>query len=50
MSHNGDRKCSSESLTASITVAISLCGGTKGAYKDVSTPTLKSVMELKGSV
>jgi hypothetical protein len=38
-----------ESVTASGTAAMSLYGGTKGACRHVSTPTLKSVMELKDS-
>jgi len=43
MRGNGRENCSG-------TVAMSLRGGTKGACKYVSTPTLKSVMELKKSV
>jgi len=38
MSHNGGRKCSGMTVTVS---------GTKGAYRQVSTPTLKSVMEQR---
>jgi hypothetical protein len=40
---NGGEICSG-------TAAKSLCGGTKGTCGHVSTPTLKSVMELSKSV
>jgi len=33
-----------------LTVAMSLHGGTKGVCRHVSTPTLKSVMELRKSL
>jgi hypothetical protein len=43
MRGNGGRKCSG-------TVAMSLSGGTKGVYRQVSTPMLMSVIEPRKSV
>jgi len=43
MRGNGGGKCFG-------TVAISLCGGMKGGYMHLSTPTLKSVMKMRKSV
>jgi len=40
---NGDRKCSG-------TVVMSICGGTKSAYRHASTPTLKSILKPRKSV
>lgn len=50
MRDNNDGKCSGVTEMVSGMVATSLRGGTKGACTHVTTPTLKSVMELINSV
>jgi len=47
MSSNGGGKCFGMTVMVSGTVVTSLRGGMKGACMHVSTPTLKSVMELR---
>jgi len=50
LSGNNGKECSGVTVMTSDMAAMSLRGGTKGAYKHVSTPTLKSVMKLRKSV
>ena len=50
MSGNSGGKCFGVTLTVSSTVVTSLRGVMKRACRYVSTPTLKSVIELKKSV
>jgi len=50
MSRNGGGKCSGLTVKVSSTAALNPCGGTKGACRHVSSPMLKSVMELRKSV
>jgi len=50
MSGNDERKCISMMVTVFGTAVTSLRGGTKGVCMHVSTPTLKSVMELRNIV
>jgi len=47
MSGNGGGKCSGVMITVSGMAVTNVRGGTKGACRHVSTPTLKSVMEQK---
>ncbi|RHN51991.1 hypothetical protein MtrunA17_Chr6g0475461 [Medicago truncatula] len=50
MTGNSVRKCSGVMMMVSGMAATSLLGGIKDACRQVSTPTLKSVMELRKSV
>jgi hypothetical protein len=50
MRDNGGGNCSGEVMAVSGTAATNLHGGAKGACKHVSTPTLKSAMNLRKSM
>jgi hypothetical protein len=50
MRGNGGGKCSGVTVMVSGTVVMSLHDEIKGARRHVSTPTLKSIMELRKSV
>jgi len=50
MRGNDDGKCYGVTVMVSGTIVMSLRGGTKGSCRHVSTPMLKSVMELRKSV
>jgi len=47
LSGNDDKESSGVTVTTFGTVVTRLHGGTKGVYKHISTPTLKSVIELR---
>lgn len=50
MRGNSGGKCSDVTVMVSGTVVMSPCSGTKGVFRHVSTPKLKSIMELRKSV